>query len=334
MQRNRILALQIMAANLIAPHHAVAAPDLAQYPSSTLSNSYLTVRFYLPDAEKGYYRGTRFDWSGLISRVDCGGHAFFCEFKPEEHDPSNHDDICGTAEEFGMTIHPPGFDRARAGEPFLKLGVGVLERPDASDYNFSKRYRILKAGSWSITQNSDSVEFGQALEGPNGWAYAYTKKIRLAADSGALTISRRLKNTGSKTIDTDQYGHNFLRIDGAPSGPTYRLSFPFTPRFAPESQAQGSVECRANSLAFLQEIRDKPVWVRLQGFAGIADNRIQVDHQRNGSSLRIETDQPLVRLVFYSSGGVLSPEPFVKFSIPPGETREWVTTYRFLYRPG
>jgi len=45
--------------------------------------------------------------------------------------------------------------------------------------------------------------------------------------------------------------------------------------------------------------------------------------------MTITTDQPLSKLVFYSSGGVLCPEPFVRVAIAPGQTREWTTTYRF-----
>ena len=45
--------------------------------------------------------------------------------------------------------------------------------------------------------------------------------------------------------------------------------------------------------------------------------------------MTIITDQPLLRLVFYSSRGVLAPEPFVKIDLAPGETKTWETTYRF-----
>jgi hypothetical protein len=51
-----------------------AAADLSQYASASLSNQFLKVTFFLPDRDAGYYRGTRFDWSGLISRVDYAGH--------------------------------------------------------------------------------------------------------------------------------------------------------------------------------------------------------------------------------------------------------------------
>ena len=36
------------------------------YPEKHISNGVLTAKIYLPDAEKGFYRGTRFDWAGII----------------------------------------------------------------------------------------------------------------------------------------------------------------------------------------------------------------------------------------------------------------------------
>lgn len=36
-------------------------------PQAEISNGELRVRLYLPDVHKGYYRGTRFDWSGVIA---------------------------------------------------------------------------------------------------------------------------------------------------------------------------------------------------------------------------------------------------------------------------
>jgi hypothetical protein len=37
-----------------------------------LKTNGLKMTVYLPDAEKGFYRGTRFDWSGVIGPVRSG----------------------------------------------------------------------------------------------------------------------------------------------------------------------------------------------------------------------------------------------------------------------
>jgi len=49
----------------------------ADYPEAQISNGVLQVKLLLPDAQNGYYRGTRFDWSGAISSLQFQGHEYF-----------------------------------------------------------------------------------------------------------------------------------------------------------------------------------------------------------------------------------------------------------------
>ena len=67
-------------------------------PQLELANEELSMILYLPDAEKGYYRGTRFDWSGIIARVEYRGHEFYGSWR-FPHDPEGHDFVSGPAEE-------------------------------------------------------------------------------------------------------------------------------------------------------------------------------------------------------------------------------------------
>jgi hypothetical protein len=324
-----IIALVLIALGPGLLRGAEQSADGRLYAEGSLSGTFLKARFYLPDSQNGYYRGTRFDWSGLISRVDYGSHTFFCEFKQHEHDPLNHDDICGTAEEFGITS-PPSYDQAGPGEPFIKIGIGVLERPDSAPFSFARRYKILKPGEWKMLKEPGKIQFTQNLAGPKGWGYEYTKTIELAQDAPILQITRRLKNTGTETIDTEHYGHNFLRIDNVPAGTNYTLEFPFALRFGPDSKTQGCLEIRNRALVFSKEpLPDQAIWVRLAGFENREDNEIRIVNHRTGATMTIATDQPLSRLVLYSSGGVLCPEPFTKVRVLPGQTHEWTTTYTF-----
>jgi hypothetical protein len=305
-----------------------AYPWTKDYPQFTISSTLLKANLYAPDPQKGYYRGTRFDWSGLVSRVEYGGHTFFCEFK-QEHNPLNHDDICGTAEEFGIES-APSYAQAKAGEPFIKIGIGVLERTDESEYAFWKRYKITKPGYWRVVNWPEKMNFRQNLSGPNGWGYDLTKVIQVADGPPTLTITRRLTNTGTQTIDTDHYGHNFLRIDNIPAGTNYTLEFPFEPRFGRDSKTQDCLAIRNRSLVFTKTPEaSQAIWVRLDGFQKREDNSIKIVNHGTGATMTITGDQPLSKLVFYSSGGVLCPEPFIKVTIPPGKTQEWTTTYRF-----
>ena len=46
-------------------------------PSVQISNGAITATVYLPDAAAGFYRGTRFDWAGVIGRLEYRGHIFY-----------------------------------------------------------------------------------------------------------------------------------------------------------------------------------------------------------------------------------------------------------------
>ena len=52
------------------------AEEQDEFPMLELSNSELKMALYLPGAEDGYYRGTRFDWSGIIARAEYKGIRF------------------------------------------------------------------------------------------------------------------------------------------------------------------------------------------------------------------------------------------------------------------
>lgn len=48
----------------------------SDYPKAEISNGLITARIYLPDGKNGYYRSTRFDWSGAIYSLQYKGHEF------------------------------------------------------------------------------------------------------------------------------------------------------------------------------------------------------------------------------------------------------------------
>lgn len=60
-----------------------AACLAADLPRAEISNGQITLRMHLPDARNGYYRSTRFDWSGAVYRLQYKGH----ESKDERQGP-------------------------------------------------------------------------------------------------------------------------------------------------------------------------------------------------------------------------------------------------------
>jgi hypothetical protein len=308
----------------LPPFAYAADKDDAKFPQHTLSNGALKLTIYLPDAEKGYYRGTRFDWSGLIGQAEYKGHTFFGSWKAT-HDPTNAEDADGTAEEFGIA-GPLGYADAKVGDPFVKIGVGVLEKPQEKGYNFMGRYKFLQTGTWKIKTEKELIEFRQELKAPRDYAYQYVKRIALLPDG--FIISHQLKNTGTKDIATEQYCHNFVMLDNKPVGPEYRLQFAFEPR---AKRPMDSATLLGKRLAFSREVKDgEALFSELEGSkATEQDNEVVVEHQEAGIALKISGDAPLAHFNFFAVRRSVCPEPFIKVELAPGREMEWTTRYAF-----
>ena len=48
----------------------VSSCQTTKNPQAEITNGILKAHLYLPDNENGYYRATRFDWSGIISSLE------------------------------------------------------------------------------------------------------------------------------------------------------------------------------------------------------------------------------------------------------------------------
>jgi hypothetical protein len=47
-----------------------------EIPQAVISNGLITAKLYLPDSSHGYYRATRFDWSGVMPSLEHDGHQY------------------------------------------------------------------------------------------------------------------------------------------------------------------------------------------------------------------------------------------------------------------
>jgi hypothetical protein len=297
-----------------------------EFPSATISNRMVTMQLYLPDPEKGFYRATRFDWSGIISSAVYDGHEYFGYWK-KTHDPTVHEDLSGPVESY----NDPGlgFEEAAAGGKFIRIGVGVLERPDEKPYETFKTYKILDHGKWTVKKEKDWISFTHELSSDIGYGYIYTKKIALKKDEPGFTIMHQLSNTGAKKIETDQYNHNFFIIDGEKTGPAISITFPYA--ISTADDLKGLMEIDGNNLRFTSELDQQSVWMELTGFGpGTDDHRVTVKNQKTGAAVNFGVDRPLHRMVFWACGTTYCPENFIMISVEPGEKETWVSDYTFM----
>src|SRR5580692_6360648 len=102
-----------------------------KYPKASISNGPVQAVLYLPDAKNGYYRASRFDWSGIIPCLSYKGHTYFGVWF-SHYDPMVADAITGPVEEFRSTDGALDYGQAKPGGLFVKIGVGVLRKADDS----------------------------------------------------------------------------------------------------------------------------------------------------------------------------------------------------------
>src|SRR5882724_7542177 len=183
----------------------IAGCVAAQPPQAEISNAKVKAKLYLPDAERGYYRATRFDWSGIVASLQAGGHEYFGVWFPR-YNPKTNDAITGPVEEF---LASQGYEEAKPGETFVRIGVGALKKPDERAYRQFGTYEIVDPGKWTVKQGPGWIEFTQELSDTAGYAYVYRKRVSLTAGKTEMVLEHSLKNTGKKIIASNVYNHNF-----------------------------------------------------------------------------------------------------------------------------
>jgi len=301
----------------------------ADFPQADISNWVVKARLYLPDAQKGYYRATRFDWSGVIASLEYQGHNFFGQWF-DKYDPKIHDAIMGPVEEF-LTPNRTGlgYDDVKPGENFVKIGVGAIRKPDEPRFRQFGTYDIADFGTWSISKHPDYVAFIQELTDTAGYAYVYRKTVRLTSGKPQLVLEHSLKNTGRKTIETNVYEHNFYMLDNQPAGPDYVVHFPF--ELSINGDLRGLAELRGKDFAYLKELeKGQTAAGDLLGFGGTAkDYDIRVENRKAGIGVRQVGDQPVTRMYFWSIRTTVCPEAYISMKIEPGKEFTWRIAYDF-----
>ena len=313
---------------------ALAAIPLiaADFPQAEISNGLLKAKLYLPDAQKGYYQATRFDWSGQIPSLEYDGHQFFGQWF-EKYDPKVHESIMGPVEEFLTHGAGLGYAEAKPGENFVKIGVGAIRKPEERAFGQFKTYEIADNGKWEVKTGPDFVEFTQTLGDTNGYAYVYRKTVRLAKDKPIMVLEHSLRNTGRKTIDSSVYEHNFYMIDHQPAGPAYTVTFPWKP--TARADLKGNAEARGNQLVYLRELAPgQSVYTDVDGFGATAsDYDIRVENRDAGAGVRQTADRPISAVHFWSIRSTVCPEAFIDMHIEPGREFTWNITYQFYTIP-
>jgi hypothetical protein len=284
-----------------------------------LKNENLEIYIDLPNEG---YRLSRFDWTGKITTVKYKGRRVSSVERTDVDDKINYGR--GFYNEFGIE-DAVGFDETKVGEWFHKIGVGILKKND-SEYGFFKNYEI-KPASFNLNSNTDSIELYCVSDLVNGYGYILRKTIELLENG--FTIHYRLNNTGKKTIQTDEYNHNFVSIDHDLISENYKLSLPFTldsSKFKQYVNEEEKVKIFKNEIGFSGTPKEPFFFSDLTASKMVNPSWDLVNSKKK---LRIQeiADFESDKINLWGWNHVVSPEIFFKINLKPNDSVSWTRSY-------
>lgn len=233
----------------------------------------------------------------------------------------------GLADEFNPKwIAPPGYNEARPGEAFLKIGVGTLRRLDHYRYLFGQFPVQRLAPNRLVRATATEAAFSQAFDSGLGYAYVYEKTYRVDPARATLRICYRLRNTGAKPLLTEQYNHNWFCLGDAPQcGTTVRSPFALQP--APDQPFDG-LEIRSGRLTLTRPVA-RPSSASTLQYVRAWRNRLRIENPASGQWVAVSGDFPVSRFSLFANAEAVCPEVFCQWTLPPGASAEWERVYQF-----
>lgn len=315
-----------------------------------LHSNRLVVQIALPGS---VYRGTRFDWTGFITQVTLDGVHTFCT--SESLQANRGTGGIGLCNEFGNE-KPIGYIDAKPGEAFPKPGIGLLQRPKASQYSFMYSYNIIQP--FPVSHNATPDMLSIQVDPIDCRGYAIRLKKTFTVKDNWLQILYELENTGNKTIDTHEYCHNFISIDGQIISPDYHLHLPYPIKMEKitasyRSMLPGIVQ-KIVPVVLIDKLIDSilkrglravvivgddlsfryspETWFYLStsGFNQSQGPQWEIKLRSSGAGLREYDDFAPAKVAIWGDKHVISAEVFIDLLLQPGEVKTWLRRYEFF----
>lgn len=285
-----------------------------------LKNKNLEIKI---DAPLANYNFSRFDWTGKIVSVKYKDIPVSTaeKLKDENENQSGK----GFYNEFGIEA-AIGYDETDEGNWFQKIGVGLLKK-EQGDYFFGKSYEIQPA-EFQVTVNPDKIKTTCNSQNINGYSYLLTKEIKLLENG--FVIHYKLKNTGNKTIETNEYCHNFVAIDNELIGSNYILKFPFQidpERFDATVNPERKVEIGSNEFSFNGTPSEPFYFSKLSGGQNVVASW-EIINKKTRIGIRETGSFKTSKVKLWGTTHVISPELFFEINVKPGKDLEWSRTYQ------
>ena len=276
---------------------------------------------------------------GLAAEFGVGDDGAFCFFR------------CGWDGNNDITNGLLGYNEARNGEPFLKIGVGALIKGscpacDSTDnYRFNSPYEFAELPQWRVLESTSNVLAMEHQAVVKHFGYRLHKNVVL--ENNELLVTSILTNLGSQPFSTAWYSHNFFTCDATPIREGYGLDLNIRGQrgtLFEEPGVIGSWAVPLQTFATVKEYRDH---VTVDVTRPLEDStRIKVEFTKDsasrgeftlhgcGTSIKndfpevMHGDLPMYAYNLYLEKGTFSPEPQLLIYLEPGASKSW--TQRLL----
>jgi len=269
--------------------------------------------------------GCRFDRTGFISEVILDGSCHFTASEPRnlEHRSTGGRGLC--------CEYKADYSReAGEGEFYPKLGIGLIRKKGS--YHFFDDYNIREFPT-EIRKTDSSCEMHTLPEKCLGYAMESRKKISVAGSR--VLLEAAVTNVGEKEIDTEEYCHNFLSIDGMAVSPDYHLEFPMLGDLGLDvlpnlkknpcnfaADGKGIAVLRNDLVSSLSQIS-------ITGMEETQPFRWKMTHAGAKASVEGEDYIRVSDITLWSADHMLCPEILQHIRIQPGETHYWSRSWTF-----
>lgn len=273
------------------------------------------LQAHIAEPGSGYYAGARFETEGFVVKLIRGNNNYFGWNYQGIRSPDEADQISGQAEEFEKIWLKPE-------KIFLKIGNGVFQVPLGEKHWANGKYPCSRRFQWDMVRRNGEILFRQNSGNLDGYAYEYEKCIRLVPGKPVLEISYRLRNTGKKRIQTTQYAHNFIALNGS-IPPGTLLRYPGKFHIMPK-RPQPPYTKQGTDLLF--------------GKLKISFSRVYPEFTANWSVITFPDGEKLCvkeayipcRLALYTGTNHICPESFIPIDLSTGKIMEWKRSYHIL----
>lgn len=267
------------------------------------------------------YTGPRFDWSSFVTQVTLDGTHTFCGSEGTTQANGGAGLCCEFAPNTAVA-----FAQAAPGERFVKPGVGLLTRPDATPYRFFGTY-VVEPFEMSTEVAASSVT--STIEPRMCSGHAMRLIRTLTVDDNRLRMSVLLHNTGTQPIATEEYCHNFLAINGQGPGPGLALTMGFD--FA-HKDSRHVIHSHENTARW-DHCPQRAFYLPGSHIQRSPGTYWMLKHEPSGVGMAESGTLPVSRFTLWGCSHVVSPEVFVAVHVQPGDSQCWHRDFTF-FKPG